>query len=82
MFFPWYSSVMLALESQQVIGLRLMKMAIGGAEAQDEVHLMMSEKVEASLEAGETLMAGGTIFSVIDRYREHVAANTSRLLTV
>jgi hypothetical protein len=30
-------------------------------------------------EAGASLLAGGTASSVVDRYREHVAANAKRL---
>jgi hypothetical protein len=37
------------------------------------------EKVQAMFEAGARLLAGGTACSVVDRYREHVAANAKRL---
>jgi hypothetical protein len=43
---------------------------------------MVSEKLNAMFEAGASLMAGGTAASVIDRYREHVAANAKRLSAV
>ena len=76
----WYAVMMLAIESNGVICLRLMKLACGGSEAQDEVHLMVGEKIEAAFEASASLMAGGTLVSVVDRYREHVAANSTRLL--
>ena len=45
----------------------------------DEAYLMVMEKVHAMFEAGASLMAGGTASSVVDRYREHVAANAKRL---
>jgi hypothetical protein len=69
----------LALEAQEVIGLRLVKLAWGGREAQTEAHHMVSEKVGASIEAAQTLMMGGSIDRVITRYREQVSANTERL---
>ena len=77
--FPWYASTMLACESFEVIRLRLEKLLIGGDDAHHEAHLMVSEKVDAMFEAGASLMAGATPASIIDRYREHVAANTKRL---
>lgn len=40
---------------------------------------MVPEKIEAAMEATETLMRGGSHETVINRYREHVAANTKRL---
>ena len=64
---------------QCVIGLRLTKLAGGGRDARDEVHLIMNEKIKAAFEAGKTLMEGGSLFAVIDHYREYVAANNSRL---
>jgi hypothetical protein len=79
MFVPFYSTVSLAFESGNVIGLRMMKMMSGGSGLRDEAHLMVTEKVHAMLEAGASLMAGGTASSVVDRYREHVAANAKRL---
>jgi len=82
MFFPWYTSIMLAIESNDVIGRRLRKLASGSSEARDKAHLMVSEKVNAAFEAGAMLMSGGTFDLVVERYREHVAANSSRLQLV
>jgi hypothetical protein len=79
MFVPFYSTVFLAFESGNVIGLRMMKMMCGGSGSHDEAHLMVMENVQAMFEASASLMAGGTASSVIDRYREHVAANAKRL---
>jgi hypothetical protein len=79
MSFPWFASAMLALESQNVIALRLMKLAGGGDAALDEAHLMVDEKIDAAIEALRSLHSGGTAASVIDRYRVHVAANARRL---
>jgi hypothetical protein len=79
MFVPFYSAVFLAFESGNVIGLRMMKMMSGGNGLHDEAHLMVMEKVDAMFEAGASLLAGGTASSVVDRYREYVAANAKRL---
>jgi len=79
MFVPFYSTVFLAFQSGNVIGLRMMKMKSGGSSSHDEAHLMVVEKVQAMFEAGASLMAGGTASSVVDRYRELVAANARRL---
>lgn len=79
MFVFFYSTVFLAFESGDVIGLRMMKMMSGGNGLHDEAHLMVMEKVLAMLEASASLIAGGTASSVVDRYREHVAANAKRL---
>jgi hypothetical protein len=79
MFGPFYSTVFLALESGNVVGLRMMKMMSGGRGSHDEANLMVTEKVNALFEAGASLMSGGTASSVVDRYREHVAANAKRL---
>ena len=40
---------------------------------------MVSEKVDAAIEAGANWLAGASPASIIDRYREHVAANARRL---
>ena len=79
--FPWLSSAMLACESFEVIRLRLEKLLIGGDDANREARLMVSEKVDAMFEAGASVMAGATPASIVDRYREHVAANAKRLAT-
>jgi hypothetical protein len=51
--FPWYSSAMLAFESNHVVGLRLMKLTRGGGDASHEAHLMISEKIAAAFDAAE-----------------------------
>jgi hypothetical protein len=71
---------MLALEAQKVVELRLVRLAWGGCEAWDEALLMVSEKTRAVAEAADTLITGGSLETVVARYREHVAANTERLL--
>ena len=79
MFGPFFSTVFLALESGNVIKLRMMKMMSGGSGSYDEANLMVTEKVHALFEAGASLMTGGTASSIVDRYRQHVAANAKRL---
>ena len=79
MLFPFYTSMMLGLESGNVIGLRMFKVACGGGDALKEINLMIGEKVDAAFESGANLMAGASALSIIDRYRQHVAANADRL---
>jgi hypothetical protein len=78
-FFPLYDTMMLGLESGTVIRLRMLKLTWGGSDALDEMHLMIGEKVNAAFESGANLMAGASAEAVIDRYRQHVAANAARL---
>jgi hypothetical protein len=79
MFFPFYATMMLGLESSNVIGLRMIKLTRGGSDALNEMHLMIEEKVNAAFESGANLMAGASPGSIVDRYRQHVAANAERL---
>ena len=69
----------LGFEAQQVIALRLMKIAAGGRGAQFETERMVTEKIAALGEAALTLATGGSASRVIRRYRTHVRANKSRL---
>ena len=57
MFGPWFSVTLLALESSEVIGLRVAKLAGGGVDAQHEAHLIVSEKIEAVFQVGARLCA-------------------------
>jgi hypothetical protein len=77
--FPWYAASMLALESSEVVRLRLEKFASCDDESGHEAHLMMSEKIAAAFEAAASWFGGATPAAIITRYREHVAANTKRL---
>ena len=81
MFFPFHTAMMLGLESGNVIGLRMLKLTRGGSDALNEMHLMIGEKVNAAFESSANLMAGASADSVVDRYRQHVAANAERLST-
>jgi hypothetical protein len=79
MLAPWLNIVLLALESCEVIGLRVAKLAAGGIDAHHETRLIVSEKVGAVFEVGAGLLSGATASNVISRFREQVAANARRL---
>ena len=79
MIYFGYEAMMLALEANGVIGLRLMKVAYGGVDAGDEVILMVREKLEAAAEAQATVMGGGSVEAVLIGYRRRVALNAQRL---
>jgi hypothetical protein len=81
MFNPWFSVMMLAIEASEVAALRMLKIRLGGAEAWDEIQLMVSEKISAGLETVNSMMTGSNPLATVERYREHVAANASRLVT-
>ena len=71
--------MMLALEANSVIGLRLIKIAHGGFDAFQEVNLMVEEKVDAATEAMTTLLGGGSVEMVLAGFRRRVAFNAERL---
>ena len=77
---PWFSLMLLAVEASEVITLRMLKMGLGGADAFTEAQLMVSEKISAGFEAATGLMSGGTPLATVERYRQQVAANASRLV--
>lgn len=88
---PWLSLTMdamrLGMEAQTVIGLRMAKAAWGGAAAQDEAELMVSEKAKAAIDAqmvmASSLMTGQGHLGparAMALYRRRVLANQRRLL--
>ena len=77
--FPWYAASMLALESSEVVCMRLEKFAHRDQDLEQEARLMVSEKIAAAFEAAANWLAGATPGAIIGRYREHVAANAKRL---
>ena len=79
MFNPFLSSMMLAVEAQRVVELRMVRLAWGGREGWIEAQSMVVEKMQAAGEAMTTLLLGGSPETVIARYREHVVANIARL---
>ena len=82
MFAPWWKfstdAVMLALEAQGVIAMRLTSIALGrGTHAENS--RMVSEKASALAEAAMTMATGGSAHDVVRGYRKHVRANGRRL---
>jgi hypothetical protein len=71
--------MMLGLESNRVIGLRMAKLMRGGKAAQREAQLMVGEKILAAAKAGKSLMAGASADKIVAQYRRKVAANAKRL---
>src|SRR3954469_3469438 len=76
----------LGFEASAVITLRTLKLAQGGAAAQAEAGLMVSEKVAASLALGALAMTGGlgttpagASARTLAHYRRKVRANRRRL---
>ncbi|HWU81497.1 MAG TPA: hypothetical protein VN158_15715 [Caulobacter sp.] len=87
---PWtslaFDSWALGLEASSVIGLRMMKLAAGGAAAQAEAQLMVGEKVAAGLmlpmlaATGQLGTSGHAIASgSLAHLRKKVRANRRRL---
>ncbi|MDE2362104.1 MAG: hypothetical protein KGM42_05450 [Hyphomicrobiales bacterium] len=76
-----FDMTMLAIESQQVIALRLAQLAMGGPAASREARRMVSEKAAAAVETGIHLAAGGGPHKVVGNYRKKVRANRDRLVS-
>lgn len=79
-------SAMLAWEAQQVVALRLAKLAKGGPDSGQEAMLMVTEKLRAMQESGALLMQGVikgdkhfNVPEVLQLYRKRVRANRRRL---
>ncbi|MCJ2035322.1 hypothetical protein [Methylobacterium sp. J-068] len=83
MFGAWWKlgmdATMLAMESQQVIGMRLAMLSAGGSAAQAEAQRMVTEKITAASEAALLIAAGGSTARVVADYRRKVRANARRL---
>lgn len=83
MFGAWWKlgmdATLLAMESQQVIGLRLAKLSLGGPAAQIEAQRMVSEKIMAAGEAAMMIATGVSAQKVVTGYRRKVRANARRL---
>ena len=82
----WFDCWRAGLEARQVIGLRLAKLAGGGAGATAEGQRMVREKVTAAIEAQQaaaTAVLTGNILQIPTRtvaiYRRKVRANRKRL---
>jgi hypothetical protein len=75
----FHSLTMLAIDANRVVGLRVMKLMLGGKGARREAQLMVSEKIDAAFKAGASLMAGASGDEIVRQYRRRVAANAKRL---
>jgi len=56
-----------------------MKLMQGGKRARREANLMVSEKIDAAVKAGASLMTGASGEEIVRQYRRRVAANAKRL---
>jgi hypothetical protein len=77
-----FDLALLCAEVQEVMGLRLMKIASGGVHAEREARLMVAEKSIAFADAALCLASGASIDRVMHRYRKLVRANKHRLTHV
>lgn len=74
-----YRWMMLGIEANRVVGLRMMRLMLGGKRARREAKLMVAEKIDAGLKANARMMTGASADEVIQIYRRRVAANARRL---
>jgi hypothetical protein len=83
MFTAWmefaFEAASLGHEMQEVMILRLMKLALSGPAGHIEMQRMVVEKHLAFAEAAATLAAGGSPHMVLRRYRTRVQENKLRL---
>ncbi|MBV9973892.1 MAG: hypothetical protein JO105_00715 [Hyphomicrobiales bacterium] len=70
---------LLAFEAQQVVALRMMKLALGDAKSSKEAYRMVREKASAAGEAGLKIATGASGHSIVKHYRRKVRANRRRL---
>jgi hypothetical protein len=75
----WLNMMMLASETQQVIWLRTMKLALGGAKAEREAKLMVNEKINSAQTETLKLLIGGSLDTTTKNIRRKVRANRKRL---
>jgi hypothetical protein len=79
MFKFWYGAAMLSIEAQNVIALRMMRLARGGTNAQTEANRMVTEKIAESIAVAATLLSGGSGHAVVAQVRRRVRSNSRRL---
>jgi hypothetical protein len=83
MFTAWMKfaldSARLCQEMQEVMALRMLRLASGGVTAQREAQLMLAEKSLAFAEAASILASGASMHHVLRRYQSIVSANKRRL---
>jgi hypothetical protein len=75
----WFSLALLSAEAQHVIWLRSLKLAAGGAAAEAEASLMVTEKLAAAADAALSLSRGASLDAIVKGYRKKVRANARRL---
>ncbi len=71
-------TALLAMEAWMVIGIRLSQIAMGRGTPV-EAQLMVTEKMQAFVEAATTVATGGSAQKVVSGYRKRVRANVRRL---
>lgn len=71
--------IVLTADKPKLVGLRILKLMVGGKRARREAVLMVGEKVDEAVRAGASLMAGASGEGIVRRYRRRVAANAKRL---
>jgi hypothetical protein len=76
----WSSLWFQAIETQQVIWLRTLKLAAGDAAAEREAFRMITEKLAAAQHTAFRLGLGDSPLGAVARYRRRVRANRRRLL--
>jgi hypothetical protein len=79
MFKAWWDIGMLAVESQQVMWLRCMRLAAGGPTASAEAQRMVTEKLAVAVPAAAGILMGDSPDKVVKRYRRKVRTNKRRL---
>ncbi len=79
MFDLWYKSALLAIESQQVIALRMLRFGAGGAPARREAQRMVTEKAAAATVATAQILLGRPPAAVLRTVHAKVRANRRRL---
>ncbi len=79
MFKAWWDIGMLAVESQQVMWLRFMRLAGGGASASIEAQRVVSEKLTVAAPVAVGILMGDSPKKVVKRYSRKVRANKRRL---
>jgi hypothetical protein len=75
----FYDALMLGIEAQRVIRLRLAAIAEGGTTVVPEMRLMVVEKILALSEAARMFAGGKSVRAVLRFYRSKVQANERRL---
>jgi hypothetical protein len=72
-------SAIILYKSPIVITKRLLKFAKGGRGTPTEAARMVTEKIELAAISASSLLNGGSLESIVKRYRRKVEANARRL---